>query len=210
MKKIAVFLAVFLGIAGAVIGVYADEINIDDYFPTAKGTFWLWVDRSGRMHDGLQVFGRSYDETYGMDHFLGYTYNSLFPDRKGNILYAIDEKGVYKTITIAIGNGRKRYYDRPYYKILGLPGAEWTFIDEDGAIENWKASRGSINFDGNNYPDCILVEMTTTVNNKVVGTLKYYYAKNVGLVYVTIDNGPNTQERVFQKLIAFQMGKQGN
>jgi len=190
MKKLVFLLFIII----FPLSLYAQ--NITDYFPISNGSKWMYLLFDG-SYDIIDVAGNTYSERHSMHTYYFRIASTLFPRREGGVFYGINNNSVYELVAIAIGNGRRRDLERPYNKILGLPGDEWTYIEEPGVIFSYKASRSSISFDNRNYNDCILVERRLTINGILENTYYFYYARNIGLVYARNAD----QQNFYQKLI---------
>lgn len=66
-------------------------------------------------------------------------------------------------------------------------------------MNKYNVKKSSISFDDKNYDDCLLVTEESYCDGVREMTTKRYYAKNVGLVYVTLINSDG-KETVYQKL----------
>ena len=95
--------------------------------------------------------------------------------------------------------GRYRENSPPYPIELAPADQEWRYNDRGDDLR-YKTSKASCSFDGKTYSDCILVEERIVDGSKILRTKKSYYAKGIGLVYVTLES-PTEKERVFMKLV---------
>lgn len=177
-----------------ITSAFSQDFNVLDYYPILnKGTTWVYENSKGNVCD-TYIVGDVFKED-------------------GNIVVAIyDEMGFGHVVSVVavegnkiltIGNtdifGNSHYCNRPYPLVLGPIGIEYTYREmgsDKGDVIVCTTEKTSISVNGKTYDDCILVKcknMTASVINK------YYYARNIGLVYRTIV-GKNGEESVYFKL----------
>jgi hypothetical protein len=168
--------------------------NVSDYFPVTTGNNWTYANSTGNTSDIVTV-------------------GNSTPDRDGTMLYLFENQtaGLGATSTMySIKNNKVvilvkkdilgRYHEQkqPFPVELAPAGQEWRAVD-GSEITNYRTLTSRISFDGLSYNDCIVVEERITLNNQLRRTKKSYYARNIGLVYVTLQS-PGQQENVYRKL----------
>jgi len=193
MKKI---IPVFFMLV-TVFGAFSDEPSILDYFPAKIGTTWTYANGSGKTVE-VRILKNSMPD----------------PNDRTATLYLMESQmlGLGSTITLFLVKDNKAYIvatrnifgqyqeNLPPYPIeLAQAGQEWSYNDRGDDLR-YKTTKTSCSFDGQTYNDCILVEKKVVSGNNVLMTTKSYYAKGVGLVYVTVQ-GPDGKESIYMKLI---------
>jgi hypothetical protein len=194
-RRIAFALFMF----GLVSYIYAQDIS--DYFPTAIGTKWTYTNSNGKLVD--VVFVKNASVTNGARVYL-FEQQSLGIGST-QILYGSFPNGIAEIANINIV-GKYSENSEPFPIMLAPAGKKWTYT-KLGEKYSCSSSKASVEFDGKNYPDCILV--TAVSENPYTGTLtrKSYFARGIGLVYVTLQSVKEPEEGVFQKLVDFTPGR---
>ncbi|MDR0605561.1 MAG: hypothetical protein LBG80_14780 [Bacteroidales bacterium] len=194
MKKL--FLTAF--VFSIVLSAFCQNINIriTDYFPVDTGNTWTYSNASGKTRDVI-IMRNSMPDTISNDGTSLYLFEHQFVGiGTGSTLYSIKEG---KVVVLVEKNILGQYQEKkPPLPILASIGQEWRYNDRGDDLR-YKASKSSCAFDGKTFDDCILVEERIVSGNTTLRTKKSYYAKNVGLVYVTLQS-PGEKESVYQKL----------
>jgi len=180
------------------VGTLFAQENINDYFPVVVGSKWLYANGSGKLSDIITVTNSTIDQKDGTGLYLiehqieGVGTTSTMYSTKGN-----------KIVILVFKNALGRYteYRQPYPVELAPAGQEWNYNDRGDNLR-LKTTKASCSFDGKTYSDCILVEERIVSGNNVLRTKKSYYAKGIGLVYVTLQNA-GERESVFMKLLEY-------
>jgi len=194
MRKLFFILVLLFLTVGA---LFAQE-NVNDYFPVVVGSKWLYANGSGKLSDIITVTNTTIDQKDGTGLYLiehqieGIGTTSTMYSTKGN-----------KIVILVFKNALGRYteYRQPYPVELAPAGQEWSYNDRGDNLR-LKTTKASCSFDGKTYSDCILVEERIVSGNNVLRTKKSYYAKGIGLVYVTLQSA-GERESVFMKLLEY-------
>jgi hypothetical protein len=182
-----------------VFPVFGQTADITDYFPVAVGASWTYANSSGKTTEVVLVRNSMPDKKDGTMlylfeyQFIGLGSTSTMYGIKGN-----------KVVILVTKNIRGSYNENqpPYPVELAPAGQEWRY-DDRGDDLRLKTSKSSCNFDNKTYSDCILVEERIVDGNKTLRTKKSYYAKGLGLVYVTLQ-AAGEKESAFMKLVDYK------
>jgi hypothetical protein len=194
MKKS--FLAFFVAAVFGLAGVYADEINIRDYFPLRIGSTWAYGVTPNKINETRTVKSSvpnpNGDGTtcYWIETF---TTSSISGNRSESELFTIKNNRV-----INIGRIYKGGYENysPNSVRLAPPGYEER--ERSGNLNVYtRASKGSCRVNGRVYSDCIVMEVR--YDTGLIS--KYYYAKGIGFVLETIQVNGLTDETELSMLI---------
>jgi hypothetical protein len=198
MKKlIPVFIMFF-----AVFGVFAEDASVLDYFPCNIGATWTYANNSGKITD-INILENSVPDSRVKSASLYLMVNQMPGLGSTSTMYTMRDNKVLILVTKnVLGQYRE---NQPPYPILAPAGQEWRYNDRGDDLR-YKTTKTSINFDGKTYNDCILVEENIVSGNNILRTKKSYYAKNVGLVYVTLQS-EGEKESVFMKLSEYSPNK---
>jgi hypothetical protein len=189
MKKI--FLRVLL--AAFSLPVFGQTIT--EYFPVAVGNTWTYANASGKTTDVVMLKNSMSDSKDGITLYL-FEQQMVGLGTVSFVKSVKDNKIIILTTKDALG----RYHDNspPYPVELAPANQEWSYKDRGDDLR-YKTSKAACAFDGKTYSDCILVEERIVAGSTTLRTKKSYYAKGVGLVYVTLES-PREKETVFMKL----------
>jgi hypothetical protein len=168
--------------------------DISAYLPAKVGYMWEYIGNNGEITDIVQC-EQTVDEGA-----LFYTYNTLLGTRTGD-LYIFESNTVQEIVSIN-AFGRQQSY-RPALTILTDPGKQWQEEDR-GDIFQCQTRKTSVSFDGKTYDECIMVEKAIFIdNNRPLMTKRQYFARNIGLVYVTLQGADDTVEKPFLRLSSY-------
>ena len=193
MKKVQV-LCLLLMTMVTLTNLYAEQINVSEYFPTAIASSWTYANANGKESMTVCVKNSALDKNDGTSLYLfeekikGIGTTATLYSIKKNIVLILVSKNIL---------GKYTEYQEPYPVTLAAPDSEGQYI-ESGDNYFYKTSRASCKFDNKEFTDCILIEERLTIDKNIIRIKKSYYAKNIGLVYVTlIDNAG--KETVYNK-----------
>ncbi|MGI5075958.1 hypothetical protein E4N71_11140 [Treponema vincentii] len=195
MKKVQVLFLLLMTMV-TLTSLYAEQINVSEYFPTAIASSWTYADANGKESMTVSVKNSALDKNDGTSLYLFEekikgigTTATLYSIKKNTVLILVSKNILGKYIE----------YQEPYPVTLASPDSEGQYI-ESGDNYFYKTSRASCKFDNKEFTDCILIEERLTIDKNIIRIKKSYYAKNIGLVYVTlIDNAG--KETVYNKLV---------
>jgi len=183
------------------------DVSITDYFPIEPLTCWSYAGISGEK-EFLIVFIKdsSPSDKYKNETLLTFEEQWIatnMPCRvvmgATGVLYGLRENKVLGLVRKNLA-GQYTEYEHPFPLILAKPNTIWTYNDR-GEYLQYFTSKASCKFDDKVFSDCILVEekLKDLDNDRILRIKKSYYAKYVGLVYVTL-TGKDGKESVFMKL----------
>ncbi|MDR1219681.1 MAG: transporter [Treponema sp.] len=170
--------------------------QITDYFPLGVGNTWAYANDSGKTTEVITM-RNSMPDNVSNDGTSLYLFERQFVGiGSGSTLYSIKQNKVVIMVEKNIF-GQYQQKSSPF-PILASAGQEWRYNDRGDDLR-YKTSKSSCVFDGKTFNDCILVEEQIVGGGNVLRTKRSYYAKGVGLVYVTLQ-GQGESESVYQKL----------
>jgi hypothetical protein len=177
--------------------IFSQTGNITDYFPVTGGNIWTYANAAGKTSDVI-IMRNSTPDNISNDGTSLYLFEHQFAGTgTGSTLYSIKQN---KIVIMAEKNIRGQYQEKnPPFPILALAGQEWRYNDRGDDLR-YKSSKSSCVFDGKTFNDCILAEEQIVYGQNVLRTKKSYYAKGIGLVYVTLQEA-GKEESCYQKLI---------
>jgi hypothetical protein len=171
--------------------------QIADYFPHGIGNIWTYANTFDKITDVIIMKGSTPDNIANDGTYLYMFEWQMVGIGTSSTLYSIKQNRV---VIMVEGNTLGQYQEKkPPHPILSPTGQEWRYKDRGDDLR-YKTSNSSCAFDGKIFDNCILVEEQIFADQVFQYTKKSYYAKGVGLVYVTIQE-PGKEERCFQKLI---------
>jgi hypothetical protein len=193
MKKLFSFILILVVISP--LFSQKAEGNITDYFPVEIGNIWTYTNGTEKLN--ITVFVQNSSQTDIPVY--------LFVEQTAGLgqtstMYGLENN---KIVIMAIKNIVNQYKEnrRPFPVQLAPANQNWRQNESSEEYYLFKTTKSSIKYNDKVFDDCILVEQQTYLNGKLFVTKRSYYAKNIGLVYVTIQ-GAGEQERCFQKLIS--------
>jgi hypothetical protein len=197
MKNSILTMSMFVFVIVSSVFSQNSNTNITDYFPVEGGNTWTYANASGKQTDVI-IMKNSMPDNISNDGTSIYLFEDQFIGAgTTSTLYSIKQNRV---VIMSTKNILGQYLERkPPYPILSPIGQEWKYNDR-GEDLRYKTSNSSCTFDGKTFTDCILVEEQIFDGQNVLRTKKSYYAKGVGLVYVTLQS-PRESESIYQKLI---------
>ncbi|MDR0507765.1 MAG: hypothetical protein LBH32_13260 [Dysgonamonadaceae bacterium] len=196
MKKL--FVVIFAVVIFNPLFSQASNNQITDYFPISIGNSWIYANASGKTTDVVMLKNSMPDPVTKDGTTLYLFEHQHLGIGTTSILYSIKENKVLIMITKNI-LGQNYERKAPYPVELAPAGQEWRY-DDRGDDYRLKTSRAVCSFDDKTYNDCILVEERIVDDNRTLRTKKSYYAKGIGLVYVTLQE-QGEKETVYQKLM---------
>jgi hypothetical protein len=173
-----------------------DKIDISDYFPSDVGASWTYANSSGINTNIIIVKNSMPDKNDGTNLYL--FENQILGLGTTSTLYSIKDNNVVILVT-KNALGKYQENQKPYPIALAPVGQQWRY-DDRGDDLRYTTSRTSCSYDGKTYNDCILVEEKIISGNSILRIKKSYYAKGIGLVYVTLQDGGG-KESIFMKLV---------
>lgn len=199
MKRSILFLVLFVS---AIFLCFSEENspNIKEYFPVKLSTSWTYAGSDGKRN--LTISVKSYMPNDKENNSKLYLFEEQWLDFEfgtTKTLYNVRETEIVKVVSKNI-NGQYTEYESPFPLVLANPNTIWTYNDR-GEYLQYFTSKASCKFDDKVFSDCILVEekLKDLDNDRILRIKKSYYAKYVGLVYVTL-TGKDGKESVFMKL----------
>jgi hypothetical protein len=173
------------------IAVFADEVNILDYFPCDSYYTWVYSNSSGRIVERRRVSNTGPESYIFENQMTGF--GTIY-----TIYVVLENRVVIRAIQNQVTRSH-RVYEIPYPVELAPAGQEWSFNDRGDDLR-LRTSNASCTVDSTVYNDCILVEERILDGNTVLRTKKSYYARGVGLVLVTLqERGGN--ESIYIKIV---------
>lgn len=166
--------------------------DILDYFPAKIGNTWTYTNEFGLNETCfIQDISKRDIPLYLMvSHTtrLGQT----------STLYGLENN---KIVKVAFKNiiGDYQANRRPYPIILSSPEQKWA-QNEELEYYLFTSSKSGIKYDDKNFDDCILIKQEVYIDNILSFTKKSYFARSIGLVYVSIKDEENYNEYCLMKL----------
>jgi hypothetical protein len=180
------------------LNVVNAQENVNDYFPSNVGNTWYYGNNAGDLTDAIMVRNSSVDRNDGTRLYL--FEHQMRGIGSTSYLYSIKNNRVV-ILVFKDGSGRYNEYQMPYPQALAPAGQQWSYNDRGDDLRLSTRS-ASCSFDGNTYDDCILVEERIVSGTTVLRAKKSYYARGIGLVYVTLQSAGEA-ESVFMKLLRY-------
>jgi hypothetical protein len=195
MKKVFYVLSILV-IASPIFSQNTNN-QITDYFPLGVGNTWTYANSSG-MTTEVIIMRNSNPDNVSNDGSSLYLFDQQFIGiGTGSTLYSIKQN---KVVIMVEKNIFGQYQQKsPVFPILAPADQEWRYNDQGDDLQ-YKTSKSLCSFDEKTFFDCIMVEEQSVAGGNVLRTQKSYYAKNVGLVYVTLQE-PGDEETCYRKLI---------
>jgi hypothetical protein len=194
MKKLFSVLSILV----IVSPLFAQNTNsqFTDYFPLGIGNTWTYANASGKTVEVIIVRNSSLDNVSNDGTSLYLFERQFVGIGTGSTLYSVKQN---KVLIMVEKNILGQYQQKsPPFPILASVGQEWRYNDRGDDLR-YKTSKSSCAFDGTTFNDCILVEEQIVNGRNVLRTKRSYYAKGVGLVYVTLQE-QGESESVYRKL----------
>ena len=186
MKKIFSTIILFLMFSF----VFANDLT--DYFPAEKGTVWIYTSSNGSITDTIIVM----ESNNSKEGDFRCVFGDQTPAGTYYIAYAEEDNKIISYAKINI-LGQTIQESRPFPLVLGQPGLSYNFNNGDDC--RCSVETGSVKFENFSFLDCIIVIEKLYDSGALQITKKSYYAKNIGLVYVTLI-GKDGLEKEFKKL----------
>jgi hypothetical protein len=146
----------------------------------------------------LRVWGNK-SHTHAVFHgkLRGIKPKGLRPKTK--VIYRVLEDTVITEVAKPDNNVELVERDRPIV-VLFLHDRNWQ--EEDGGdIFQCQSRKTNVSFDGKTYDDCIVVEKAIILaDGRPLMTKRQYFARGVGLVYVTLQDAGDSVERPILRL----------
>ncbi|MDR0604500.1 MAG: hypothetical protein LBG80_09390, partial [Bacteroidales bacterium] len=150
-----------------------------DYFPAKEGYRWEYLGNNGKVTDVYSC--TAIERLSDKESLVGIFINSFGVTTK-MIYRVIQDTGVFE-----IGTVDNLHYDNPFVS-LALQELKWSEEDR-GDKFLCQSKKTSVSFDGKTYNDCIVVEKAIYINNNQPLMIKrQYFARGIGLVYVTLQD----------------------
>ena len=174
-----------------------EVIDIKDYFPSQIGASWSYVSGIGESLMNVMCMNTGLDNNDGGELYL---FSEIYPQMGAtSVLYGLKNN---KVVALSGKTIVGQYYQNqePFPVVLASPHNKGEYIDK-GDICHYVTSIATCKYDDKTFKDCILIEEKIMLNDKPIRTKKSYYAKGIGLVYVTLIDDKKNDETVFMKLI---------
>jgi hypothetical protein len=170
-----------------------------DYFPAREGYRWEYVGRNGQVTDTYQclLVTKENDNQILVGVYQESTFN--MPGKGTKVMYrVVEDTGVAET-TRPDGNGGLVVRDK-FIITLFIHERNWQ-EDDRGDVFQCHSKKTSVNFDGKTYRDCIVVEKAITLaDGRPLMVKRQYFARGIGLVYVTLQDAGDSTEKPFLRL----------
>jgi hypothetical protein len=158
---------------------------------------WTYANDAGKTTE-IRMLKNSVPDTTSGDGTTLYLFeNQMLGLGSTATMVSIKNNKVVSLVTKDIA-GRYQENRPPYPVELAPPDQEWQYNDRGDDLR-LRTSKASCNVDDKVYSDCILVEEKIVAGGTALRTKKSYYAKDIGLVLVTLQSrGEN--ETIYIKL----------
>jgi hypothetical protein len=166
-----------------------------DYFPAREGYRWEYIGRNGQVTDRYMCATKTtVDEN---ESFVGFYQESMGIGSK--IIYRVIEDTGVAEVTRPDNSTQLVERDRPLVALF-LHERNWQEEDQ-GDIFQCHSKKTSVSFDGKTYRDCIVVEKAITLaDGRPLMVKRQYFARGIGLVYVTLQDAGDNVEKPFLRL----------
>ena len=193
MKRLGFVLLAALFVSGTVFGQLSEE-NILSYFPVKTGNSWTYTNGTEKVNTTVLV-----QNSTNIDIPVYLFVEQVVGLYQTSTMYGIENN---KIVIVVFKDGMGRYHEnkRPFPIEVASSNQNWR-QNEVGEYYLFNTIKSSIKYDDKYFNDCILVEKKIFTNNKLYMIEKRYYAKDIGLVYVTLHDD-NQSTSIFQKLIS--------
>jgi hypothetical protein len=165
------------------------------YFPIRVGNSWTYGNETNNSIETITVQNERTDQRSGLPLYL--IANVTAGIGQTSKLYGIENN---KLVVLVFRDALGRYQEntRPYPIELAMPGEEWVQYSSGEKYE-FRSIKSALSYDNMHFSDCILIEQRIYINNRYYQTKRSYYAKGIGLIYISLE--PNgEEERCFIKL----------
>lgn len=169
--------------------------KIEDYFPSKIGYSWTYNSSENKISEIRSLKNIQTDSNTGNTFYLIENYYPGIGSTSDLLL--VDDK-LISIVASKNAFGQYKENKEPYPVLLTLPKKHGKYIDSGDEVQ-YETYIGECSFDGNKYKDCIIVEEKIVYDGTILRTKKSYFAKGIGLVYVTLKAG-NNSESVYLKL----------
>jgi hypothetical protein len=166
-----------------------------DYFPAQEGYRWDYIGSNGQVTDRYMcvLVQKISDNDSGVGFFqesLGITTRVIYD--------VVEDTGVSEVGRIDAFDNTIQHKKRLI--ILSLDVMNWQEEDR-GDIFQCQSRRTNVSFDGKTYDDCIVVEKAIVLaDGRPLMTKRQYFARGIGLVYVTLQDAGDSAEKPFMQL----------
>ena len=174
--------------------------DVSDYFPVTIGNSWTYANSRDINTDVITIINSMPDPNNDGTTVFLFEELVTYLGSSTATMYSIKDN---KVVILSTRNILGRYNEkkRPFPVELSPIGQEWRQDEEDEEYYLFKTTKSSIKYDDKSFDDCILVEQQVYVNKDLFVTKKSYYARGIGLVYVTLQP-PGERESVNKKLVS--------
>jgi hypothetical protein len=192
MKKIF-SIVLFLIIFFPLFSQNADT-QITNYFPVKTGNTWTYTNGSGKLNETIFV-----QNSTQRDMPLYLFVDGITGLGQTSTMYGVENNKIVIVVTKNV-LGQYKENRRPFPIQLAPAGQSWQQNESSEEYYLFKTVKSSIKYDDTSFDDCILVEQQIYTNNKLFMTKRSYFARNIGLVYVSLQES-GKEETCYQKLI---------
>jgi hypothetical protein len=187
MKKI------FLSVVSSMFSQNAGE-QITDYFPVKIGNTWTYTNGIEKRNETVFV-QNSTKKDIPLYLFITQTVGI----GQTSTMYGLENN---KIVIVVTRNAFNQYKENksPFPIELAPANQRWRQDESDDEYYLFRTTKTSIKYDDKSFADCILVEQQIYTSGKLFMTKRSYFAKNVGLVYISLQ-GDGKEKMIYQKLI---------
>jgi hypothetical protein len=192
MKKVFLF-SLLLVILSPMFSQNID-VKITDYFPLNTGNTWTYTNGLEKLNINVYVQNSTQLDIAAylfVERTEGLGETSIMYGLENNKVVILAEKSIF---------GQYKENRRPFPILLSMAGQNWRQNDTGGEYYLFETEKSSIRYDDKYFNDCILVVQKIYTGNRLFMTKKSYFAKNIGLVYVSLQES-GKEENCHQKLI---------
>jgi len=166
--------------------------TILEYFPVKTGNTWTYTNGNEKLNETWFI-----QNTAERDIPLYLMVKQIAGIGQTSTMYGLENNKIVAVVERNI-SGNYSENRRPFPVTLALPEQSWRQND-DGEYYLFASAKSQITYDDKYFSDCILIKQEIYVGNNLFMTKRSYFAKNIGLVYVTTQ-GVNENETCFMKL----------
>jgi hypothetical protein len=168
-----------------------------DYFPAKEGYRWEYIGSNGKITDIYTCLAIEKNNDF---YLVGFSINSLGITTK-TMYRVVEEAAVFEIGKIDMNGNQTMALNEPFVTI-SLRDVKWREEDR-GDVFLCQSKKTSVSFDGKSYDDCIMVEKAIFINNRPLMVKRQYFARGIGLVYVTLQDQDGV-ERPYLRLASYK------
>ena len=199
IRRYRLIYCLFVFVFSVLVDITAKEnevIDVKNYFPTQIGNSWSYAGSTGESLVTVMCMNTGLDNNDGGELYL---FSEIYGQMGAvSVLYGLKNNQV---LALSGKNVTGQYYQhqKPFPVVLAPPNCKGKYVDR-GDVCHYVTSIATCKYDDKIFKDCLLIEEKIMLNDTPIRTKRSYYAKGIGLVYVTLVNDKGVEE-VFMKLI---------